>query len=153
MITRRRLLIGGLITVGVGGLGILAFGRSTAEEHIVHVVRGRLSFLKLDQAGLHEFAKDQVGAIVAKRPTWNRLKYHFLNVFTKSFSKYDRSSDRRTRNERIADGFASTYLLSSDFFLNGADVSRTVEYIRFYDPMIPCGNPFARAAVEPRKEI
>jgi hypothetical protein len=148
MITRRRLLIGGLATVGVAGLGVLAFGRSAAEQHIMTAVRGRLTFLKLDEAGLHEFAKDQVGALLAKRPTWSRLKYHFLNVFTKSFSKYDRSNDTRTRSERAADGFASTYLLSSDFFLNGADVSRTVEYVRFYDPMIPCGNPFARPPVE-----
>ncbi len=149
MITRRSLMIGGLITVGVAGLGILAFGRGAAETHIVTVVRRRLSFLKLDEAGLQKFASDQVGVLLAKRPTWGRLKYHFLNAFTKSFSKYDRSTDTRTRSERTADGFASTYLLSSDFFRNGSDPSRTVQYVSFYDPMIPCGNPFARLMTEP----
>jgi hypothetical protein len=151
MLTRRGFLIGGLVAVGVAGLGVLAFGRAGAEAHIVTVVRRRLSFLKLDEAGLREFASDQVGALLAKRPTWNRLKYHFLNAFTRSFSKYDRSSDKRSRSERTTDGFASTYLLSSDFFRNGADTSRAVHYVSFYDPMIPCGNPFARLSLEPQK--
>jgi hypothetical protein len=149
MITRRRLLIGGAVTVAVAGLGVLAFGRSAAEEHIVTVVRGRLSFLKLDEAGLRQFAHDQVGALLTKRPTWNRLKYHFLNAFTKSFSKYDISNDKRTRSQRSTDSFASTYLLSSDFFRNGADATQVVHYVMFYDPMIPCGNPFARLTPEP----
>jgi len=144
MISRRRLLISGAITIAVAGLGVAFFGRSAAEEHIASVVRSRLGFLKLDEAGLREFAKDQVGALLAKRPTWNRLKYHFLKVFTRSFSKYDHSNDRRTRSERTADAFASTYLLSSDFFRSGADTTRTVQYVSLYDPMIPCGNPFAR---------
>jgi hypothetical protein len=151
VITRRGLLVGGGVTLAVAGLGVVAFGRPTAEAHIVKVVRARLSFLKLDESGLQAFARDQVSVLLAKRPTWNRLKYHFLNVFTKSFSKYDRSNDTRTRAERIADGFASTYLLSSDFFRTGADVSRTVEYVSFFDPMVPCGNPFARLGVEPEK--
>lgn len=151
MITRRSLLIGGAATVAIAGLGVVVFGRQTAEAHIVKVVRARLNFLKLEEAGLQAYARDQVGFLLAKRPTWNRLKYHFLNVFTKSFSKYDRSNDTRTRAERTADGFAATYLLSSDFFRSGADVSRTVEYISFFDPMIPCGNPFARPPVQPEK--
>jgi len=151
MISRRRLLLGGLTAVTVMGLGVALFGRPTAEAHIVSAVRRRLSFLKLDEAGLHQFATDQVSAVLAKRPTWNRLKYHFLAAFTKSFSKYDRSTDRRTRSERATDGFASTYLLSSDFFRNGADVSREVRYVQLYDPMIPCGNPFARPAIDPPK--
>ena len=151
MMTRRGFLIGGLVAVAVAGLGIVAFGRSAAQTHIANEVRRRLSFLKLDEAGLQQFAHDQVSVLLAKRPTWNRLKYHFLNVFTKSFSKYDRSSDTRTRSQRTTDAFASTYLLSSDFFRNGADVSQTVLYVSFYDPMVPCGNPFARLSIEPEE--
>jgi len=41
------------------------------------------------------------------------------------------------------------YLLSSDFFQNHADESRTVRYLAYYDLLIPCQNPFARPAVEP----
>jgi hypothetical protein len=44
----------------------------------------------------------------------------------------------------MTDGFASTYLLSSDFFVNGADAGQLVRYLRLYDPVRACGNPFAR---------
>ena len=38
----------------------------------------------------------------------------------------------------------SAFLLSSDFFVNGADTSRIVRYLGFYDPLKACSNPFAR---------
>lgn len=150
MIKRRRILLGGLGIAAAAGLGVLGFGRVATESEIASAVRRRLSFLRLDEAGLRSFAKDQVSVLLAKRPTWNRMKYHFLSVFTKSFTRYDHSNDKRSRIERLEDGFAATYLLSSDFFLNGADESRTVEYVAFYDPLRACGNPFARSPVEPR---
>ena len=147
MATRRRFLA---ITSGVvvaAAVGVVGIAPSVTEAQIVSHVRRRLSFLKLDEAGLHAFAKDQVAALLAKRPTWNRMKYHFLSIFTNSFTKYDRSNDRRSRVERMTDGFASTYLLSSDFFVNGADQTQVVQYLSLYDPLRACGNPFARPAV------
>jgi hypothetical protein len=44
----------------------------------------------------------------------------------------------RNAQEEVFDRF----LLSTDFFLNGADESRRVRYVRFYDPYVnPCWNP------------
>jgi hypothetical protein len=150
MSTRRRFLLGGLAVVVVAGVGVIGFGPGAAESHIVAAVRRRLGFLKLDEQGLHAFAKDQVSALLAKRPTWNRLKYHYLSMFAKQFTRYNRSNDTRSRTQRMEDNFASTYLLSSDFFINGADESRTVEYVSFYDPLRACGNPFWRPAIDTR---
>ena len=150
MITRRKLLLSGLGVVAVVGLGGIAFGPMAARSEIADHVRKRLSFLKLDEAGLEMFAKDQVDALLAKRPTWTRMKYHFLAVFSKSFTKYEQSTDTRTRMQRMADTFAATYLLSSDFFINGSDESKTIQYISFYDPLRGCGNPFARMAIDTR---
>jgi hypothetical protein len=150
MITRRRVLLGGLAVVVVAGVGVIGIGPRAAESHIVTVVRRKLSFLKLDEKGLQAFAKDQVSALLAKRPTWNRLKYHYLSMFAKQFTRYNRSNDKRTRIQRMEDNFASTYLLSSDFFLNGADESRIVQYVNFYDPLRACGNPFWRPAIDTR---
>jgi len=148
MTTRRRFLLGGLTVVVVAGVGVIGFGRMGAESHIVDVVRRKLSFLKLDEAGLKAFAKDQVSFLLAKRPTWNRLKYHYLSMFGKQFTRYNKSNDTRSRRQRMEDNFASTYLLSSDFFVNGADESRVVQYVAFYDPLRGCGNPFWRPAVQ-----
>jgi hypothetical protein len=47
------------------------------------------------------------------------------------------------------DRVVTQYLMSSDFFKNGADETRTVRYAGYYDPMIACGNPFARPVIIP----
>lgn len=40
----------------------------------------------------------------------------------------------------------STFLLSTDFFLNNADESKPVRYVRLYHPYVsPCWNPLAMA--------
>ena len=144
---RRRFLLwcGGTALLAVLGV---AGGPYLGEAEIVSHLRRRLSFLKLEEAGLQRFAHDQVATLLAKRPTWVRWKYHFLHLFSaKAFSRFDSSNDHRSRTERLVDNLAETYLLSSDFFRNGADPARLVRYVRFYDPMIPCGNPFARPVV------
>jgi hypothetical protein len=148
---RRQFLLGGLAVVAIAGLGVIGFGRGAAEAKIVSLLRRRLSFLQLDEAGLKAFAHDYLGVLLAKRPTWNRWKYHFLSVFSKSITRWNTSTDKRTRSERIVDNMAATYLLSSDFFLNKADQSRVVSYLSLYDPMRPCGNPFARPPLDPRQ--
>jgi hypothetical protein len=150
MIKRRTFLLGGLGVIVVAGLGVIGIGPVAARSHVASVVRKRLDFLKLDDAGLHEFAKDQVATLLAKRPTWNRWKYHFLVIFTKQFSQYGGySNDNRTRTQRLADDLSTLYLLSSDFFVNGADESRTIQYTGLYDSLIPCSSPFARPPIDP----
>jgi hypothetical protein len=145
-VKRRNILLGGLGVVVVAGLGVIGFGRGAAEDKIVSLLRQRLSFLKLDEAGLHAFAHDHVGFLLAKRPTWTKWKYHFLQIFSKSVTRWNSSSDTRTRTERTVDHMASTYLLSTNFFtVNKGDTSQLVRYIALYDPMRPCGNPFARS--------
>jgi hypothetical protein len=42
------------------------------------------------------------------------------------------------------DRVITQYLISSDFFTNGADTTRIVHYVRYYDGQTPCSNPFAR---------
>ena len=145
---RRKFLLGSVTVIAVAGLGVWGFGGSAAAAEIAKLIRDRLGFLKLDEAGLHAFAHDQATALLAKRPTVARLKYHFTSMFlSKTSSRYNRSFDTRSRKERMADNLAQTYLLSSDFFTHGADESRTVKYVELYDPMRPCGNPFARSVM------
>jgi hypothetical protein len=46
--------------------------------------------------------------------------------------------------ESVLAQVAGMFLLSTDFFLNGADESRPVRYVRFYNPYkSPCWNPLA----------
>jgi hypothetical protein len=44
----------------------------------------------------------------------------------------------------------TNYLLSTDFFKNGADESQLVRYVGFYDPAVtPCSNPLAQFDDQP----
>jgi hypothetical protein len=145
MITRRSLLLGGLAVFGIAGVGLFGFGRAGLESEIVAILRRRLGYLKLDEDGLRAYAKDQTGVFLAKRPSLSRLRYHFISAVGPSFKRFQRSTDTRSRLERMEDQFVSTFLISSDFFFNGSDESRVVRYKYFYDPLVhPCGSPFAR---------
>jgi hypothetical protein len=147
---RRRVILGGLGVVAVAGLGAWGLGHVALEAEIVSILRRRLGFLKLDQQGVHAFAKDQTDAAFHKKiPTWSRLRYHLLAAAAPSYKRFFRSIDTRSRVARLEDNLVSTYLLSSDFFLNGADESRTVNYVAYYDPLHPCQNPFARPVLDP----
>lgn len=149
MVKRRRFLLWGVgiaaaAVAGVWGVDI------ASESEIVSAVRRRLGFLRFDEAGLHSFAKDQIAALLAKRPSWYRWKYHFHSLFSKPpAARWGISNDTRTRRERMEDNLATIYLLSSDFFLKGADESRIIQYVSLYDPLRACGNPFARPVFDP----
>jgi hypothetical protein len=139
MITRRRLLAvcGGIIA---GYAGWSYFG-SSDREAFVTVVRRRLDYLKLDLEGVDAFARDMAAAHVISN---GRLR--FLNVVKPLYLHVPLSPRSRLGGalrhgeERVV----TTYLLSSDFLINGADESRIVRYLGFYDPMRACGNPFAQ---------
>jgi hypothetical protein len=149
MISRRRLIMGGLGAVGVAGLGAWGLGRLGFQVEIASILRRRLGFLKLDEGGIRVFAKDQTRAMFGKKiPTWNRLRYHLTASGASSFKRFYRSTDTRSRFARFEDTLVSTYLLSSDFFWNGSDESRKINYVAFYDPNRPCHNPFARPVVD-----
>lgn len=147
--SRRQLLYAGLGVFAATGVGIVSVGKTLTEREIVSLLRRRLRFLQLDETGLQSFAQDYVGVILAKRPTWNRIKYHLHSVVGPTFKRFGRSNDKRTRAQRIEDDLAQIYLLSSDFFVNGADSRRLIHYVAYYDPMRACGNPFARSALLP----
>ena len=145
MITRRGLLLAAFGLAGLAGLGLWGFGRAAIESEIAAILRRRLAFLALDEAGVRAFAHDQAGRILAKRMSMNRIRYHLLSNVMPTFGRFQRSTDRRSRVERAEDLLVSTYLVSSDFFYRNGDESRTVLYIAYYDALAhPCSSPFAR---------
>jgi hypothetical protein len=146
MIKRRGFLIG-LGAVAIAALGVWGVDIAS-ESEIVSGVRRRLPFLKFDEPGLHAFAQDYIHALLAKRPSWYRWKYHIHTLLSKPAARWGMSTDKRTRRERLEDNFATLYLLSSDLFTSGADESRTIQYVNLYDPIRACGNPFARPVVD-----
>jgi hypothetical protein len=139
MLNRRTLIAaacGGLL-----GLGGWRFFRGHDDEAILMVLRKRLGYLRLDEAGMRAFATDlasrklvssgKLRLMVTLGPLYRRINLNGQDSITASIHHGE---------ERII----TNYLLSSDFFINGADESRTVRYLGFYDPLHACSNPFAR---------
>jgi hypothetical protein len=147
MITRRKFLLSTFGILGASGLAIYGFGRSGIEAAIVALLRKRLDYLKMDSDGLHAFASDQATKILAKRVSTARLKYHFAAAVESSSSRFQRSTATGSRLQRAEDVLVRTYLISSDFFANGADESKLIRYVAYYDPMRACSNPFARPVI------
>lgn len=146
MLSRRQFL-----TVSAGGLGALAtwrYARSHEENAVVAVLRKRLDYLTLDEQGMRAFA---VELVRRKIISGNRLR--LVDAAGPVYTSLDTSGlppalmhPLRHGEERIT----SIFLLSSDFFVNGADETRVVRYLGYYDPLRQpqrCSNPFSRPLV------
>jgi hypothetical protein len=80
-----------------------------------------------------------------------RLRAHFdyLNIdlagVSQFFSEYERTRPNFSRRSPLPQDVYTRFLLSTDFFQRGAQESRLVRYVLFYDPgLTPCYNPLAR---------
>ncbi len=113
----------------------------TDQAAIIGIINRRLGYLRLDAAGVQRFAQDVVAtraisdqklrALAAAGPLVARLPLPRDSSLTRDI---DYGEDR----------LVTDYLLSTDFFMMGADPTRIVRYLRHYDPLQACGNPFSR---------
>jgi len=128
-----------LLKIGAAGAGAAALGAGVA-----YTQRGRLkdltpneaaAFLRRNFAYLRlQASDDQLRRFTVEyqrryrplqRPYWHRLRGWGANSF-----------------QRQMDHFATTFLLSTDFFMNGENEAMPVRYMMFYHPYAsPCWNP------------
>jgi hypothetical protein len=75
-----------------------------------------------------------------------RRQFDYLVLDSPSLDRYCREYIQRRGEANLARrDFYERFLLSSDFFKNGADESRPVHYLAFYDPRVTgCTNPLAK---------
>jgi hypothetical protein len=145
MWTRRRILLATL--AGFGGLAAGRLAVADARSAIIMVLRKRLWFLQLDEEGVQQFATDLATLGVVSEPKLKMIQataplYRRID-FT---GRHSVAMTLRHGEERIV----STYLMASDFFLNGADESKVVRYVRLYQPaknLDACSAPFSRPIV------
>jgi hypothetical protein len=139
MPTRRQ-----FIDAMLGGLVVVSgwrYWRSNQEEAVLLVLRKRLDYLRLDQRGARAFAAD----LVARR-LLSPMRLKLIGAVAPLYmhvglNGHDALQETiRHGEERVV----SSFLLSSDFFVNGADTTRIVRYLGLYDPLQACSNPFAR---------
>jgi hypothetical protein len=136
-ISRRTFILSVLASGLLSSLGGWWILKPTSNvDMIVGLVRKKLNYLQIDEAGLNAFAKDfaKEGSRASKKLTIISHLYIHTNLL-----------DSMSRMNDLGDRFAKNFLLSSDFFWNGSDVTRVVKYLGFYDPYVsPCRNPFAK---------
>lgn len=122
-----------LTIAGIGGaIAAVASGKflaTTFESSISGLVRDELDFLRLDEEGLNKFASDY--ARTASRKFKLIVKgYNLLGIGVSQSGKIHH--------------IVTTYLLSSDFFINKMDEKRVIKYIALFDPYLrPCAHPFS----------
>lgn len=120
--TRRRFLLGALGVLGsvftslLGGVG-RASGLASAPSWIERDLRREFDYLRFADGVVEGFAV----------------------TYQATVPEFDPTEPEQRREMR------QSFLLSTDFFQNGADERRLVRYVAFYDPyQTPCYNPFAR---------
>jgi hypothetical protein len=139
-----------MLLAAVVGLGGVAGGRlalAEARAAIIMVVRKRLWYLTIDEAGLQQFAADlaatdsfagyKLKALHTVGPLYRRLGFDGRGMVDMTV---------RHGEERIV----SAFLLATDFFHNGADETKVVRYVRLYDPLKnldACSAPFSRPVI------
>lgn len=143
MFSRRQFLV--TVAAGLTGLVSWRYFQSRDANAIVTVLRHRLNYLKLDEEGLNRFANELV-----KQQIVSSSKLRLIDmagpIYT-GLSSYMGNNKAIYNFKHGEERIASLYLLSSDFFQNGADPNKTVHYVDFYDPiynMRVCDTPFAR---------
>jgi hypothetical protein len=139
LIKRRALLLGSL--AGACVVAGLRFAFSSETASIAAILHKRLDYLKLDEAGVRRFAAD-----LASLHAISSSRLRMISALGPVYARSDLmqhtflSTGIHHGEERVV----TSYLLSSDFFSNGSDESKTVNYLGLYDPLRACGNPFAR---------
>ena len=144
MFSRRQFLLAATAG-GIAALTTWRFNRGNEEDAVIAVLRKRLDYLILDEQGLRAYARDLVN-----RQVVSSTKLLLIEVVAPIYTRLDVSSYENVFSQVVRHGeerVVSLYLLSSDFFLKGADETRIVRYRAYYDPISQprgCVNPFAR---------
>lgn len=139
---RRQLLIGGGVAVAASAAGLGAlYGAARGEDTIEAVLRRRLGPLKYQDADLRRFSQEYVIFRSSHRQQLRLLAT--LAGLYRVATPYPLLS-MGSSLARLENNIVSNFLLATDFFDNGADLSRPLRYTGLHDPYLrPCRRIFA----------
>jgi hypothetical protein len=135
------MFLGALAAAGVGTLGVYyAVLPLSPELRLKELVRDRLHYLKFSDEVLDRFSKDFLADPEQPKGYLGTMLYagqravHRPQLFTSKLPLF--------RFERMV---ISAFLMSTDFFREGANVDRPLTYVAYNDPYTRgCSNYFAR---------
>ena len=125
----------------LGGAVAWRFADANDQSAIAKVLYKKLPYLRLDDDGVRRFAAD-----ITAHGIVSSFRLHVIDAAGGLYTRHSLTPDSRLGRalRHGEDRVVTQYLMSSDFFINGADKRRTVRYLGYYDPMVACNNPFAR---------
>lgn len=143
MLTTRRKFIGLGIGI-VGGAAALTtaykwyFGEP--QSVIIAILNRRLALLNIDRDSFYLFAADYLAFRKDYRKQLSAMSVVSWPLrYVSPYELLPMGASLR----RLEDNVVSKYLLSTDFFQNGAESKRPIKYFSFYDPYVSiCRNPF-----------
>jgi hypothetical protein len=128
--------------IGIAGFCTWNLVRNSDVDVLAGVVRRRLDYLQLEPEGVLQFAKD-----ISELAVISKNKLRTLAAINPIYNSLPLSS-ADTRPSMLLrhgeDRVVSTYLISSDFFVNGMNEKQLVRYLGMLNPLRACSNPFAR---------
>lgn len=143
--SRRAFVRCGLAAGGMAVLGTWVWWRRDAADLIVAILERRVGFLRVDRETFRTFA---LAYIQANPRHESRLSTASVITGPLQWVRPHRwGGPVGDAFRRLDDSVVATYLLSTDFFYHGADETRVVSYVEYFDPLSGvCRNPFARQA-------
>lgn len=148
--TRRTFLVTSTVAIigTAGGIWLFKTGYFSQQERIAQILLAafdkRIAFLQWDRNEVKQFIQDFMAD--ARNQDFlkkvNKLSYlHPIYRYTNLLEKTSYANKLRNFEERLI----SKFLLSTDFFWDGANEAQPVTYLSYYDPhRTPCQNPFAQ---------
>jgi hypothetical protein len=136
----RRMMIGtalGAAAAGIGG----GWAYISPTAYAASIVRNQLPYLKLAPGALAAFARD----VAENRHLSDRQREAMLFGVRLSRGLAGLAGgETREKVETFEIQLVSLFLMSTDFFQNGADIAKTVNYVALADPYVSaCSNSLA----------
>lgn len=144
-VSRRRFLIGSLVGAGITGAAVVAVATYAGvfippNERLAHLIRIRLPYLIIPDETMNAFVRDSK-TYTQRQPSLRTLA---LSAAYRSPLGYG-TLRRKLPYPLYEQNAITTFLLSTDFFQEGADVTRPLRYVSYADPYLKgCANPLAR---------
>jgi hypothetical protein len=139
----RRLFLGAAAAIGATALGFGGkrwYGESPSA-YARTLVLDRLPYLKLAPDALDAFVKDLAAY---ERPSGNQRFATLFGLHLARGLTHLAGGKFREKLEYYETQLVTLFLLSTDFFPNGADVAKPVAYFALADPYVSgCVNPLA----------
>jgi|GEM_PF-4461102 len=140
---RRLFLLGGLASgISVTGYGIFKWLTGQPQDIVVAILKRRLGYLNINHDDLLRFSSDYVAF---KKSEQKKLRLLSLASHPMRFFSPYALLPQGNPLRRLENNVVSQFLLSSNYFHDGEDDAKTINYIQFYDPLNTiCANPIMR---------